>query len=173
MRNLLYALCFAAFALPHLAHADTIVDFNYHATFEGGGVEQGIIGIDMTTGRFSRYDIFVTTNSIIPSDQTLYYQGDIGGSPGGNAVLFLALDNNYDAGSILLPAGTLFGYAGGPICSEANPCNGFLSTFFIQNALTGSLTPVIAAATPEPSTVTLLATGLLSALGLARRKLRP
>lgn len=67
---------------------------------------------------------------------------------------------------ILIPVATLAGYEGGNICSLANPCGDEDSTFSALHGgadfIDGTLSPA-----PEPSSLTLLATGALAMLGLA------
>jgi hypothetical protein len=64
----------------------------------------------------------------------------------------------------LTNAGTLVGYAGGPILPDS-----YIDTASILQDLTGTVTP---AAIPEPSSLMLLGTGAASFAGLFRRKLR-
>jgi hypothetical protein len=72
---------------------------------------------------------------------------------------------------IALPVDTLVGYAGGSICTTAEPCYGGSTSGFswgnseMESYSAGQLTP-----TPEPATLTLFATGVLGLIVFLFRK---
>ena len=84
---------------------------------------------------------------------------------------------------LVLPTDSLVGYTGSAICSSSLPCGGTETIFGIDEgeypvdptvfvATSGTLElPGADTATPEPSTIALLSTGLLGTATLLRRRL--
>lgn len=174
----LLALAFLALStLP--ASAETFW-FN-NVTFEDGATLNGEVNINTYTGQFqsgqfqsisaefdrggSSFDIthFDVTNT---TSQPVWF-GAIGSVPG--AELWIAL-----------PTSTLVGYAGSEICHLPQP-NGcpYFSVFeatlptgnLYDGAVSGSL-GLVPVPTPEPSSMVLAGSGLLSALGMVLHRRR-
>ena len=160
----------------------------------------GQITIDTITGvvteaDFTLDDGFDPVVDFDSSDETIAQFLD----PGVFGILTYHIEIlNSDGASLelVLPVHSLIGYTGGPICNEVDPHTGLACkevSFQVINpaefdllsgvAFEGSLTPFIPPVTPpptppptspspipEPSSILLLSTGALAALGIARRK---
>jgi hypothetical protein len=171
----LLSLASLSAALTLAAHADTFALTNY--IFASGATATGTIDINTTTGQVTSMDI---TYSGLPSEPF-------------NIILGVGATGNYTnapvddaagdvfADSLHTPAGDFIGYTGGPACSDTNTCNpgGIPVTSGIifsnpnllsDDLMTGSLTLDPPAPTPEPSSLALFGTGILSLAGIARRR---
>ena len=171
------------------AHADTIQNFTVSATLDNnsgtGGSVSGSITINTTTGVVSssnlssNYGGTTYAVSTTVTDSKAIGNGsafDLSfGTPGAAGGAFL---------SLVLPVGSLVGYTGGTVCYETRPCSqagsNYTSSYFAPNAtfgdqlLSGSLSLVVpptppVSVTPEPSSLLLLATGLLGSAQAMRR----
>lgn len=163
-------------ASTQVASADTIVPFDFNATLVGGTVS-GIVDVDITKGQFTTVDFTAIISGISHLfDTPAFNQGAVPAS----ATLYVGdfTDSSGDMFQIAVPPTSLVGYTGSVVCSVNLACNPTLDipTVFIQAntdlgnvAESGSLTPA-AVATPEPSTLALLGTGILCLAGAARRK---
>jgi hypothetical protein len=78
---------------------------------------------------------------------------------------------------LLLPDGSLIGYGGSDLCSTTEVCTVFGAFSFygeggmlVSALISGDLTATTGVTTPEPSSMFLLATGLLGLVGALRHK---
>ena len=167
-------LAAAILATSLIAHADTLSTFNLNATTVSGGSASGNVILDATTGAFTSADITVMTQG-----SQFLFNGAPVANPGYGTVWKDTLNNQF---ILSLPVSSLIGYTGGELCSVVLHCGNFMvslpSQFFAS--MTGPLNSDFVEAgtlnlaspvpTPEPSSLTLLAAGLLGALHLTRRR---
>ena len=156
------------------AYANPITTFNLTSTFPSAmGAAYGTITIDTATGTVESIDLSFAGE---PASATeLGSTFDLVGS-GPNALVefgeawgtlgFYSVD-------ILLPVNSLVGYAGGPICSTANPCyGGALSGFAYGISGNKPYTGGTLSATPEPSSWMFIAIGAVALVTILRRRQR-
>jgi hypothetical protein len=158
------------------ARADTISTFSLtNFTFTTGGSATGTVTIDTTTGISPGADITFVLGSLDEHFTEVFAQGFIG--------VTHELDYQDEAGDLFiipLPESSLVGYAGSIVCSidalssRAN-CNRAVGDIYGPNGeydfQSGALTFDSSTTTPEPTSLVLLGTGLLGAVGAIRRKL--
>lgn len=200
MRKPLLSLALLAFVLPLAAHADT---FDTVATFTFTGVTTnfnlqpgtvtGTIDIDVTAGNV--YGVNATFTSATQGTFGFTAAPSAGNQQanffGDGYVAFIDSTVGGNLGdaqiALLLPPLVLTGYNGGNICSNANQCNGVVSTVYVPaftqstagNELDdGSLVFLssrvvdIPGIVPEPSSLIFLGTGVLGVVGSIRRRFR-
>lgn len=190
MRSALLLCLWALSLTTTAAYADTLQNFDYEGTFKstGGPFPGQIIGvggtltIDTTTGVLTGASPFTFT---YPNDSTAIKPITDPPRVSSNAQsLYISLDSvlgtqppndeGYATLILAVPGTTLVGYNGSYLCSASMPCpDGNISEVLptreeADDLLTGSVTPV--AATPEPTSLMLLGTGLVS-LGTMRKRL--
>ena len=145
------------------AHADTIENFTASGTFTDGATLSGTLTIDTTQGFITASDL------VIGAPDSSTQTNVVAQTPNGYGNGYYAVTDRNAAGALDFdfffnsPGDTLVGYTGSSI-------DGNLFYFATQTGadlVSGSFGPAV---TPEPSSIALLGTGLLGALGLARKR---
>ncbi len=165
-------LLFLALCLS--AKADTVFNLT-NGTFQSGATIGGTIHINTTTGQFVSANLMYQLGSM-----TSVFTGPF-------ANWGETFDSTQFFGDIYDPVGDLFvidlpvswivNYKGGPICSNAALCDDYFGYYQsvsgdVDPSASGLLVPAVA--TPEPSSLLLLATGVTSTVAFRRRsKLEP
>ncbi len=167
-------------AVSAAAHADTYTTFNVNGIFQSGNTLSGTVTLDNTT------DLFTSASITVVGDPIPFpYQIHNAAFPFGIFIIFfsdfptqlleLDIPDTYS-----LTHNGLGPFAGSVLCSTSLPCYNESSLAFNLDALTptidpltsGSITSQSTSPIPEPSTLALLGTGLLGAVGTLGRKLR-
>lgn len=176
---LVSALLAAGLLLALPVYADQVTVFSLITNYpppqaqQPDGTASGTVTIDTTTGVIEAIDLSFAGEPSITFSSTLW---DVFGNPPDSFVelgeSWTTPQNGFYDVVIDLPVATLVGYAGGSICTAANPCpDGAFSGFtYGDSAITsytsGDLSPV-----PEPASWTLLGAAVLGSVGMLRRTL--
>ena len=188
MRRPLCFLCFVAVLVfaTSTAYADSIQTFTLSGDLSAAdaahlGTVSGVVTIDTTTGSIqdftlsdAGFDTSVIAGGTWSSDSPFPEFGETWLVDNANQNFFASED-------ITLPTTSLIGYAGGSICSLADPCAEYSFANYINRGgaelLDGQLTPLgdpvaLAADTaPEPASLLLFGTGILFFAGVSRHRL--
>jgi hypothetical protein len=155
-------------------YADTVTTFDATGTFGGGSALTGTVMVDISDGLVTEVDLSVGSPGNV-GPLTAFVQSTIA------AQTATAVDATGAGGAelfLLLPDGSLIGYAGSDLCSTTEVCTVFGAFSFygqggmLVSALTsGNLTEATTGvSTPEPPSMFFLITGLLGLVGALRHK---
>jgi hypothetical protein len=190
LRRSFLPLCLLALS-TFAAHADTVSTFDISGSTApnesfGTGSLSGTLTIDTTTGVVTGIDILL--NVPIPSlssfETFVFESAPTSHEEVISNIFVIALkDGSIESFGLALPVSSLVGYTGGPVCSGTNPCiSGASSTVspllgdYFSNPQSATLTletPITTdpSPVPEPSSLTLMGTGVIGAFCTLRRKL--
>lgn len=142
----------------------TPIVFDVFGQFDNGATLDGTLTIDTATGVATGANF--SLGAPVSVDLTgVVSQGAIIDHP------TLVFEHGLTQFILLLPKGSLVGYAGGHFCAIDTPCEGSASLLSgpYASLLNGFATPADAPAVPEPATLILVGSGVLGLVGRWRR----
>jgi len=188
MKPKIYLLALAAALIAPLAPqavlADTIDQFTVSGTYYGGSTLSGTITIDTTTGVVQAADLAWST--VVP-DLTIFAENTFGPTPPYPAYASIEVSDSVgDFVGLVFPVSSFVDYTGGSLCNgyfdspplcpyspgpwATDAYEGVSPSTTLVSLETGTVVLTSVVSTPEPSGLLLLSTGLLSLVGVIRRK---
>jgi PEP-CTERM motif len=161
-------VCFVATALlagGGSARADNVETFDVSGTFTDSTTVSGTVVVDTTTGVFESGNL-----TYLGTDYDVLY--DAASLPSSGAYQFVLTTGSGLNPSLdfALVGSSLVGFDGGPLCSVTDVC-GIYASAYEPGAGALLLESGTVSATPEPSSLMLVGTGLLGSAGVVRRRL--
>jgi hypothetical protein len=148
------------------AKAGLIRTFDAEGTFDDGATLSGTLSIDTTIGTVTSANLVVGAPDSLDFIDIQFQGGNI--YPGDYFIQAGTTPSGLPNLLLVLPTDSLVGYSGGPIGSDTNPANGYVSSIYLGATLTdGSLTAV-----PEPSGLLLGTVAGLAGTGYVWRRRR-
>jgi PEP-CTERM motif-containing protein len=171
---LLLILCVALLGpgLRAASATDVVLTFTLSGTFTDGSLLGGTVTIDTTTGVVLSGDPTTSAPSVGNYPDLATPQESFGSAYLAQFDTTAPPDLTFPFLDVLFATGSLVGYDGGNLCSVAVSCIAPSDINLAAGVATIYLGSGSGSATPEPSSLVLFGSGLLTVGGLLRRKLR-